>query len=322
MSISGGRSSAMLAKLLIDTKKLKRVDVVIGGFYVYTKYVNDTEEYVFVFANTSREKELTLLFMRDIENYWGIKVHWVEAVVDFRKGKGTRHRIVSFKTAKRKGEVFEEVIEKYGIPNPMFIHCTRELKTAAIRSFLKYIGWGTWRDYKTIIGYRADEPKRTKLKKLKELNQYWPLWEWGIKKPDVAYFWNRQPFDLGMYQPKGEEFVDADGNCEGCYKKSDLKLIYQAKSNPSGAEWIREMERKYQYNTAGRDGEGMPYRFFRDSRTLDEIIEQYPEITSMSIENIKKLLDDKSLLEDGASYDLVEQLNCEESCEAFTELED
>lgn len=322
MSISGGRSSVMLSKLLIDSKKLERVDVVIGGFYVYTKYVNDAEEYIFVFANTSREKELTLLFMRDVEKYWGIKVHWVEAVVDPRKGKGTKHKVVSFDTANRKGEVFEDVIEKYGIPNLMFLHCTRELKTAAIRSFLRYIGWGTWKDYKTVIGYRADEPKRTLPDKMVKLNQVWPLWEWGIKKPDVAFFWNRQPFDLGMYQPKGEEFVDADGNCEVCYKKSDLKLIYQAKSNPNGVDWIREMEKKYQYHTAGRDGEGMPYRFFKDNRTLDEILEQYPEITAMSIEQIKEMLNDKSLLEDGANFDLMEQLNCEESCEAFTQLED
>jgi 3'-phosphoadenosine 5'-phosphosulfate sulfotransferase (PAPS reductase)/FAD synthetase len=314
MSVSGGRSSVMLAKLLVDTEKLKPVDVIIGGFYVHTKYVNDTSEFAFAFSNTSREKEACLEFMRDVEKFWGIKVTWVEALIDLRKNKGTRHKVVNFETAKRNGEIFEDVIRKYGIPNVKFPHCTREMKQAAIRSFMKYIGWGTWKDYKTILGFRADEPKRTNPENLVKLNQWWPLWEWGIKKPDVAFFWNRQPFDLKIE-------VDADGNCENCWKKADLKLLYQAKSNPKGIEWIREMEIKYGNYSAGRSGGNIQYNFFRDDRTIDEILEQYPEIMAMSIEEIKELLNDKSLLEDGAMHDLLYQLGCEESCEAFTEVE-
>ena len=137
----------------------------------------------------------------------------------------------------------------------------------------------------------------------------------GIKKEDVAYFWNRQSFDLSID-------VDADGNCEGCWKKSDLKLLYQAKSNPSGLNWIRDMQTKYAYHKAGRSGEGMPYTFFRDNRTIDDIIEQYPEIMGMNIKQIRDMLNDKSLFEDGANHDLMFQLGCEESCEAFTEIED
>jgi hypothetical protein len=256
-----------------------------------------------------------LEFIRDIESNWGIKVTWVEAVVDFRKNKGTKHKVVSFDTAKRNGEIFEDIIIKYGIPNINFPHCTREMKQISIRSFMTYIGWGTWRDYKTILGFRCDEQKRTKVENLIKLNQRWPLWEWLIKKSDVAYFWNRQSFDLKID-------VDADGNCEACWKKSDLKLMYQAKSNPKGIEWIREMQIKYSMHKAGRSGEGMPYNFFRDDRSIDDIIEQYPEIMAMSIDEIKALLNDKSLLEDGANHDLMYQLGCEESCEAFTEVED
>lgn len=314
MSISGGRSSAMLAKLLIDTEKLVAVDVWVGDFFIHTKYVNSTSEYAFVFANTSRELESCLEFIRDIELNFGIKITWIEALVDFRKNKGTKHKVVNFDIAKRKGEVFEDVIKKYGIPNTNFPHCTREMKQVAIRSFMTYIGWGSWKDYKTILGFRADEPKRTKVENLVKLNQRWPLWEWGINKNDVAYFWNRQSFDLKIE-------VDADGNCEDCWKKSDLKLLYQAKNNPDGVNWIREMETKYEFHKAGRSGEGMPYKFFRDSRTIDDIIEQYPEIVAMSVDQIKEMLNDKSLLEDGANHELLYQLGCEESCEAFTELE-
>lgn len=163
-SISGGRSSVMMMKLIIDQKKLKPFEVWLGGFYLYTKYINQSEEWVFAFANTSREKEATLAFMRDVENFWGIKVVWIEALVDLRKNKGTRHKVVNFDTAKRNGEIFEDVIKKYGIPDQNFPHCTREMKQYAIRSLMKWIGWGTWEDYKTVIGYRADEPKSGKLR--------------------------------------------------------------------------------------------------------------------------------------------------------------
>lgn len=324
MSISGGRSSAMLAKLLIDTKKLKRVDVVLGGFYVYTKYVNDTEEYVFCFANTSREDESCLEFMRDVELHWDIKIMWIEAVVDFRKDKGTKHRVVSFETAKRDGSVFEDVIKKYGLPDKNFPHCTREMKTVAIRSFIRYIGWGSWKHYKTILGFRADEPKRTNPLKMKKLNQWWPLWEWGVKKADVAYFWNRQPFDLGMHLPIREqrEFIDADGNCKKCWKKSDIKLIYQHKQNPTDTEWIYEMQNKYRGFNGGREITDSINQMFRGKREFQEIIEEWVDIYNLPIEEIVKRLNDKSLLEDGANQELYEQLSCEESCEAFTELEE
>lgn len=323
MSISGGRSSAMLAKLLIQKEKLVEVENIIfisdteNSIRYYT-YENETSEYIFVFANTSREKDATLIFMNDIKKYWGLKVTWVEAVVDFRPNKGTRHKIVNFNSAKRDGSVFEDVIKKYGIPNNVFIHCTRELKTAAIRSFLKSIGWGGWKDYKTVIGYRKDEPKRATMEKSEKLNQWYPLYEWLIKKPDVAYFWNRQPFDLGIA-------VDADGNCEKCYKKADLKIIYQHKSCPKSSEWIVDMENKYSdFTPESRDKSVSipPYYFFRDNRSLQDVIDQYPELKDKTVDEIIVMLNDKSLNEDGANYELLQQGDCAESCEAFGEVEE
>lgn len=319
MSISGGRSSVMLAKLLVDKEKLIEQEVWLGGFYLYTKYVNETSEYIFVFCNTSRERKATYLFMRDVEIHWGLKVTWLEAVIDPRQNKGTKHKVVTFDTACTDGSVFEAVIAKYGIPNVAYLHCTRELKTVVARSFMRYIGWGDYKKYITIIGYRADEPKRNGDQKAKDLSQWYPLKHWGIRKPDVAYFWNRQSFDLGMYEPKGEEFVDADGNCEACYKKHDLKIIYQAKKDPESIGWIRRMEAKYKHKTNNKEKQGQTFYFFRHNRTLDDILEQYPEIYNLSLAEIRDLLNDKSLLEDGANFDLLEQEDCAESCEAFSE---
>lgn len=321
MSISGGRSSAMLAKLLIDSQKLKEVENIIfveDDYSIrYYTYENDEDEYIFGFGNTTREKEATLIFMRDIEINFGIKVFWVEAVVHFGERKGCTHKRVNFETARRRGEVFEEVIKKYGIPNESFPHCTRELKTNPIRSFLREIGWGSWRDYKTIIGYRKDEPKRNSIAKAEKLNQWYPLTEWGIKKPDVAYFWNRQSFDLGIE-------VDADGNCEDCWKKSDIKIIYQVKSNPDGSKWIIAMQDKYgNFTPESRDKSVSkpPYNFFRHNRSLQDIIDEYPELMGKTIEEIVTMLNDKSLVEDGANFDMTEQSDCAESCEPFGEEE-
>lgn len=288
VSVSGGRTSGMMAKLLWDRFK--------------PQY-----DMVFVFANTSREKEETLVFVNDLTINFGIPIVWLEAVVHHDKRKGCTHKITNFKDAKRKGEIFEDVIKKYGIPNTQFKHCTRELKANPILSYTRET---VYEGCIMAIGYRADEKKRVNLVRAKEKNQIYPLYEWGIIKADVAYFWNRQSFDLGIK-------VDADGNCEGCHKKADLKILYQYKSNPSGMEWIKEMQNKYAYHSAGRKEAKAPFTFFRDNRTLEDIIAEYPEIMELSIDEIIELLNDKSLIEDGANFDLVQQEDCAESCEPF-----
>lgn len=318
MSISGGRSSVMLAKLLIQKEQLKPVEYFneIDDYFFYTVYTNGVDEYVFVFANTSREKEATLIFMNEVEKQWGLKVMWVEAFVHFNSKKGCSHTIVNFETACRNGDIFEQVIKKYGIPNQSFPHCTRELKTNPIRSFLRQIGWGSWKDYKTIIGYRKDEPKRATIEKSERLNQWYPLFEWLIIKPDVTYFWNRQSFDLGIP-------VDADGNCDLCHKKSDIKLIYQYRTSNT-VEWIIKIEDKYsKFTPESRDKtiSTPPYHFFRHKRSLQDIIDEHEDLKDKTIEQLILLLNDKSKSEDGANYDLYEQEDCAESCEAFSEVE-
>lgn len=322
MSISGGRSSAMLSKLLIDKEKLKEVENLLfvdnETTIRYFTYENETSEYIFVFANTSREKEATLIFMDEIEKNFGIKVIWVEAVVHYDDRKGCTHNIVNFKSACRDGSIFENVIKKYGIPNKSFPHCTRELKTNPIRSFLRSIEWGSWQDYKTIIGYRKDEPKRATIEKAEKLNQWYPLSEWQIKKSDVAYFWNRQTFDLGIP-------VDADGNCNLCHKKSDIKIIYQHTNCPQDSKWNIDMQNKYSnFTPQSRDKAKSipPYNFYRHNRSLQDILDEHPELKGKTSEELIIMLNDKSLNEDGANYDLLEQEDCSESCEAFGELED
>lgn len=302
ISTSGGETSATMAKLLFDKWKLTPVNIYsVSGKIMYTKYVNDDVEAIFVFANTSREDERTLRYVHNIEVYWGIKCVWVEAVVN--KGRvGTTHKIVNYNSANRKGNVFEAVIAKYGIPNKMMPHCTRELKQQPINSFCKSIGW---RDHITVIGYRFDEPKRVNLINAEKNRQWYPLYEWRIIKADVKAHQTKQLFRLGL--------SEEEGNCKLCYKKSRRKLLTQIVKNPQSVVWVQDMEGKYRYfEKAGRNNETIKdgTLFFRDNTSINELIEEsklpFVKFTEKNYEN-KTLFD----------IDLDEQESCAESCEPF-----
>lgn len=291
VSVSGGRTSGLMAKLIFDSKKLN------------TEY-----DIVYVFANTSREKEQTLIFVNNLTAYFGIPIIWVEAVIHPETGEGTTHKIISYETAQRDGQVLEAVIKKYGIPCSKTPVCTRESKKYCINSFIRSIGWNL-SETLIAIGYRADEPKRIDLEKAQKYNHWYPLYEWQIRKSDVAVFWNKQVFDLGL--------IDAEGNCKVCFKKSDEKILFQLMTEPIDAKWIYSMEQKYGEYTPREKTDNAPYRFFRHKRLLNEIVEQYPNFDPL-------YLIDNSLSENGSEYDfdLKEQEDCAESCEPFQEFED
>lgn len=300
VSVSGGRTSAVLAKLVKDKEKLTPVNVYrASGKIHYTKYVNDTHEYIFVFANTSREHEKTLKFLKNIEKYWGIRIVWLEALV--HQGRiGTTHTITSYNKAKRDGSIFESVISKYGIPNSAFLHCTRELKAQAIKSFAKSIGWTDWITY---IGYRFDEPKRVNFITAEKNKQAYPLYTWMIVKEDVLSFMKRQPFDLDLQE--------WEGNCKLCHKKSKRKLLTQISCDPNSAEWVKDMEYKYRYfKKDGRSNDTIKNGtlFFRNNESIHDLIEESKEPFQMSVDIEKrqtKLFD----------IEFDEQEDCAESCE-------
>ncbi len=260
---------------------------------------------IFVFANTSREKEATLKFVHQLETIFGLPIVWVEAVVHHGSRKSSTHKIVTYETASRNGEVFEEVIKKYGIPNKKFKHCTRELKTNPIRSYAKSIGWGNYKHYTTVIGYRKDEPKRVNLLTMHDKHQWYPLWDWDIKKSDVAAFWLKQTFDL--------QLPDYDGNCDLCHKKSKRKQLTQI-VNGTSTDWHSDMENKYeQVKPKKQQHNKTPVRFFRQGESINDLIEQSKEPFIHAV--------DQSLITTGASYEfdseLDEQEDCAESCEPF-----
>lgn len=266
VSVSGGRTSTFMAKKLKDD-------------------YSDQYEMIFVFSNTGEEWEETLVFMDRCDREFGLGCVWVESVVHAGR-EGTTHKIVNFETASRKGEPFEQVIRKYGIPNKAFPHCSRELKFRPITSYAKSIGW---KNYLTAIGIRADEPRRIRDDK----NLIYPLFNmFPTDKPTIIDWWSQQRFDL--------QLKEHQGNCKWCWKKSLKKHILIAKESPEAFAFPLRMEAEHGRTGAG-SAEGAPRTFFREFRSAKDII-QISEFLNPSMP---------------AKFDPEEDSGCSESCEAF-----
>ena len=219
ISFSGGRTSAYM---------LWRVLQANGGKL--------PDEAVVCFANTGKEDEATLEFVRDCSVNWNIPITWLE----FRT-TDEKFEVVSFETASRNGEPFMALIRKRNyLPNPVTRFCTVELKVRVMHRYLKSIGWTEW---DSMLGIRADEPKR--LSKIgnqdygKHEEKCAPLGAAGITKEDVGEFWRAQPFDLGLPNNNG---VTMHGNCDLCFLKGGAQVLSLIAEKPSRAIWWAEAE--------------------------------------------------------------------------------
>lgn len=251
ISFSGGRTSAYMTKLLIDN-------------------FSDQYDFIVTFANTGLEHEKTLEFINNCDKHFGFNTIWLEADVQHGSRKSTKHKIVSFETASRNGEPFEDVIRKYGIPNKAYPHCNRELKLNVMRSYLDSIGIHH-KDILTAIGIREDEVRRIS-KSYDEMKITYPLIDlFPSDKQDVLDFWSNQKFDLGI-----DEW---DGNCKLCFKKSFKKLFKQLDSNQSLINFHLEMENKYP-QTGNKDEYNIDRVLFRGNTSAKLLIEMWKENNS------------------------------------------
>jgi hypothetical protein len=237
-----------------------------SGYMTYwiLKHWSDRYNIEVVFANTGEEHEETLKFVRQCDEQLGFNTTWVEAKVHHNERRSSTHTVVDFEAASRDGEPFEEVIKKYGIPNSAFPHCTRELKTNPIQSYIENeVGWD---DYQTAIGIRKDEIDRVD-PQWRDKGFLYPLANHHpTTKQRVNAFWKDMPFRLNL---KGYE-----GNCRACWKKSFRKLMTIASESPSDFDFMERMEEKYEgYTPNTRNKEDPPYRFYRNSTTVQEIKE-------------------------------------------------
>lgn len=245
VSFSGGRTSGYMAKHIIDN-------------------YSDKYDIKIVFANTGVEDNRTLEFVNNCDKIFGFNTTWVEAVVDHRPNKGTKHKVVTFETASRNGEPFKEVVKKYGLPNPTRRHCTREMKLQAITSYLRSEGWKKG-DYITAIGIRTDETRRVSDKAEAQYIVY-PLVDWfPSDKQDVNDWWKEQEFDLTIPN-------DAFGNCLFCYQKSFKKLIHVYKQQPQVFNIALDLDKNYADGSLKRGSEKVIF-MFRGNRSTEQLIE-------------------------------------------------
>jgi len=215
ISFSGGRTSAYMLRGMLDRG-------LVG-----------TDTHV-LFANTGRERQETLRFVRDVGVAFGVKIHWIEWAAD------AKFREVNFEDASRNGEPFEALIAKRKfLPNPVTRFCTQELKIRPMREWMKARGYRHWTNF---VGIRRDEPRRyarlinPERKRKERFEMAFPLWDWGATLATVEEFWSRQSFKLEL-QPH-------EGNCDLCFLKTAAKRVQIANERPDLAAWWHEQERR------------------------------------------------------------------------------
>jgi hypothetical protein len=297
--MSGGRTSAYLTEKVLELQS--------QGYY-------GDVDFIITFANTGREHEKTLEFVNNCDERWrklyDNSVIWLEAVVHDGRVPCS-HKEVDFDIADRDGNVFEEVVSKYGLPNGNFLHCTRELKENPILSYMKSLGERVGHTvkgelvkatYETWIGIRADETKRLNGNRSGKQEKVFPLADFHpfnnetdlrTFKWEVLDFWEDMPFDL--------ELPEHLGNCIDCHKKSfkKLKMVYDYMGEKV-FHFTAFLDNQYSKTKAQvLDGKIIERKRFRGYRNTKELIVMFKEVE----------IDTKDRSEESGG--------CGESCEPF-----
>lgn len=224
ISFSGGRTSAYMLYRILEAN---------GGL---------PDEAVVCFANTGKEEEATLEFVRDCSVNWNVPITWIE----YRSDE-VGYAITDFESASRGGEPFEQMIHKIAyLPNPVTRVCTFNLKVKIIDKYLKdKLGKDTY--YDSMIGIRYDEQRRAaKIRANPNPNPntarstaIMPLVDDEVTKEIVGIFWQVQDFDLGLPNMNG---VTMHGNCDLCFLKGGYQVQSLIQEKPERAIWWAKME--------------------------------------------------------------------------------
>jgi 3'-phosphoadenosine 5'-phosphosulfate sulfotransferase (PAPS reductase)/FAD synthetase len=212
VSFSGGRSSAMMAKIMLDNY--------------------DRDSLLFTFANTGKEMPETLDFVQECNERWNLDMVWIEYDIE------DKFKVVTYETASRQGEPFAALIEKKGYPpNRVARFCTADLKVRPMKAYIMSLGCEYW---DCAIGIRADEPRRYHKLKAAQGKDRWdyifPLYDLRIDHAAVKAFWASQGFDLAI--------PSEHGNCDFCFLKGMKKKIAQAHQMPHLLDWWIRQELK------------------------------------------------------------------------------
>jgi len=218
VSFSGGRTSGYLLRHILDAW---------GGTMPADGHV--------LFANTGKEHEATLEFVREIEQNW-CPVTWLE----WQDAQPTQtFRVVSFETASRNGEPFEALIRRRNmLPNPVARFCTGELKVNTMQRYLRSLGHKIC-EVSVALGLRADEPRRVaRIRANPDSNIEMPLAIMRVTRADVDAWWSQREFDLRL--PNND---NAFGNCDLCFLKSRDRTDRVMLSDPHRVKWWSDMEK-------------------------------------------------------------------------------
>lgn len=203
--ISGGRTSGLMHMMTLAANQ------------------DQLHWYLPCFANTGKEEERTLIFLKNMEEATQFPLHWLEFEKPVEFGappRFARTRQVDFQTAHRGMQIWYDFLgtlaeyrmkekgEGPTAPAAMMRLCTAYMKLKTIHRFVRE----RWDDYDYGVGLRADEPKRVKSLKGQERRDdvtfVVPLFTAGLVKQDIFSFWAEQPFDLNL-----PEYL---GNCTMC----------------------------------------------------------------------------------------------------------
>lgn len=221
LSVSGGRTSAYLLHRVLESN---------GGL---------PDDAFVLFCNTGKEEEATLEFVRDISTRWRVPITWLEYAP-------SSYLVQTFYSASRNGEPFEAIIKQRGgvLPNPRSRYCSSEMKTRTMHRYIRAQGIDDW---ETMIGIRADEPRRVakfRFNPNPETKAEYvriPLADAFVTARDVGLFWRAQPFDLKLPNMHGKTM---HGNCDLCYLKPAAQVLSLIQEKPSRAVWWAEQEKK------------------------------------------------------------------------------
>jgi len=218
ISFSGGRTSAYMLWRVLQSNGGLPADAVVA------------------FANTGKEDEATLRFVRDCGQNWGVPIVWVEYRPD-------GYAVVDYETASRNGEPFEAIIRKRNyLPNPVARFCTVELKILRIADYMRSLGH---EQFEVLVGIRTDEPQRVaNVRKnpsggTRCVERRMPLADAGITVADVGAFWDQQSFTLELPTYNGKTLA---GNCDLCFLKGAAQVQSLIAEKPERAIWWAKME--------------------------------------------------------------------------------
>jgi 3'-phosphoadenosine 5'-phosphosulfate sulfotransferase (PAPS reductase)/FAD synthetase len=198
------------------------------------------------FANTGKEDEATLQFVRDCGEHWGVPITWLE--YQSADEPSLRFKLVNFDTASRDGEPFEAVIRRKNyLPNPVTRFCTVEMKIRTMHRYLRSLGWADGNnEWDQFVGIRADEQRRVAKIRARpspettKETMCLPLADAGVTVYDVGAFWDSQPFNLGLSTFNGRTLA---GNCDLCFLKPAAQIQSLIAEKPERAVFWARMER-------------------------------------------------------------------------------